>query len=34
MALEREWLLRMEERFLLEEDQKEEKDYLYHLNSV
>lgn len=34
MALEREWLLRMEERFLLEEDQKEEKDCLYHQNSV
>lgn len=32
MVLEREWLLRMEERFFQEEEQKVEKDYLCHLN--
>lgn len=32
MVLEREWLLRMEEKFLQGEDQKGEKDYQYHLN--
>ena len=34
MVLEKEWLLPMEEKFLLEDVQKEERKLVFHLNFV